>query len=102
MKNRLDDHFGGLCTTKTIGGLLAVENQCTTPQYHDETIVVTPAVKEYRESLLIILPEATSRSAEQGNISILPAENRIFPVPYRSSKMVLHVRYSKSYQMSAS
>ena len=102
MKNRSFDHIGGLFTANGTGELLARSTQQTTPQYHDSDRVATLVVKDHGESLLIILPEATSRHAEQGNKKILPAGNRVFPVPYRSSIMVLHARYSKSYPMSAS
>jgi hypothetical protein len=101
MKNLSFDHIGGLFTTNTAGALLAIDTQCTTRQYHDSMIVTTLVVKEHEGSLLIVLPEATFRPAEQGN-TILPAVTRVFPVPYRSSKKILHVRYSKSYQMPAS
>lgn len=101
MKNQSFDHIGGLCTTNTADELVATDKQSTTRQYHDSVIVTTLVVKEHGESLLIILPEAAFRPAEQGN-TLLPAITRVFPVPYRFSKQVLYVRYSKSYQMSAS
>jgi len=101
MKNLTFDHIGGLFNTNTAGTLLATTKHSTTPQHHDSLIVTTLVVKEHGESLRIILPGATFRPAEQGN-TILPAIARVFPVPYRFSKKVLHVRYSKSYQMSAS
>jgi tRNA1(Val) A37 N6-methylase TrmN6 len=101
MKNLSFGHFEGLCTNNTAGVHLAKEKHRTTRQHHDSIIIAKRVVKEHGESLLIILPEATFRHAEQGN-TIPPAITRVFPVPYRSSKKVLHVIYSKSYQMSAS
>ena len=100
MKNLSFEQIGELCITNTAGVILTADTYNTTHQYHDSVIVTTLVVKEHGRSLLIKLPEATSRPAEQGN-TILPAVTRVFPIPYRSSK-VLHVRYSKSYQMSAS
>jgi hypothetical protein len=93
--------FGGLVPHNKAGVLLAIDTRHTTHQYHDSLNVTTLVVKDHGGSLLIELPEAPSRPAEQGN-TILPAVIRVFPFPYRSSKRVLHVRYPKSYQMSAS
>jgi hypothetical protein len=100
MKNLSIDHVGGLFLINTAGVLLAADTHSTTPQNHDSVIVATLVVKERRESLLIELPEAASKPAEQGN-TILPATTRVFPIPYRSSNKVLHARY-KEYRMSAS
>ncbi len=100
MKNLSIEQTGGLFYRNTAGVLLATEPYSTTRQHYDSVMVTTLVVKEHGGSLLIILPEAASRPAEQGN-TILPAVKRVFPIPYRSSKKILHVRYSKSYQMSA-
>jgi hypothetical protein len=101
MKNLSIDHIGGLSLTSTAGVLLAADTHSTTPQTHDSVIVTTLVVKEHRESLLIKLPEATSKPAEQGN-TILPAITRVFPFPYHSSNKVLPAKHKDSYQMSAS
>jgi hypothetical protein len=101
MKNLSFDHIGGLFHKNTAGVFLAADTCRTTSQNHDSVIVKTLVVKELGENLLIKLPEATSRPAEQGN-TILPAVTRVFPIPYRSSKKILHVNTSKSFPMSAS
>ncbi len=101
MKNLSFDHLEGLYTNNTAGVHLAIQKHRTTRQHHDSIIVAKRVVKEHGENLRIILPEATFRPAEQGN-TIPPAITRVFPIPYRSSKKVLQVRYSKSYRMSTS
>jgi|GEM_PF-1754725 len=101
MKNRLIKNIGGLSYYNTASTFLAADTTDTTPRHHDSVMITTLVVKDLGRSLLIIPPETTSRPAEQGN-TILPAVTRVFPVPYRSSKKTLQVRYSKSYLMSLS
>jgi hypothetical protein len=101
MKNHRFHQHGGLYLNIITDGLLARETHHRTPPHPDSVTVTTRVVKEFERSLLIIPPETTSRPAEQGN-TILPAVTRVFPVPYRSSKKILQVRYPKSYPMSVS
>ncbi len=101
MRNRLSNQKGGLFFYNAAGGLLATDAYHTTPQHPDSVMITTIVVKDYDRSLLIIPPETTSRPADKGN-TILPAIMSVFPIPYRSSKKTLQVRYSKSYPMSVS
>jgi|WetSurMetagenome_2_1015567.scaffolds.fasta_scaffold461095_1 hypothetical protein len=101
MENRSFNHSEGLLPKDTKGVLLAADTHHLTPPHHDSDIITTLVVKEHGGSLLIILPEATSRPAEYGN-TIPPIIMYVFPIPYRSSKKILQVRYSKSYPMPAS
>jgi len=99
MKNRLKSNIPHLFVTKTAGEIITTDANKSTFPNEDLEKETTLVVKEHGGSLLIKLPEVTSRPAEQGN-TLPPLVLSVFPFPYRSSKKILHVRYSKSYQMS--
>lgn len=101
MKDRLRNDIPHLFGTKTAGETITADANKPTFPHEDLEKETTLVVKEHGGSLLIILPEVTSRPAEQGN-TLPPLVSYVFPFPYRSSKKILHVRYSKSYQMPTS
>jgi hypothetical protein len=101
MKNPMKSNIPHLFETKTAGETITADENKSTFPHEDLEKETTLEVKEHGGSLLIILPEVSSRPAEQGN-TLPPLVSYVFPFPYRSSKKILHVRYSKSYQMSTS